>query len=164
MDIKDLQDRLQAISSTTNKLIDELHALSATSDDRLKEIIRMVSHRDQVSSVDQRLQRVERIVESMQREIEGKDYHHQFRQLQDLLHNSHSGLLDTLHDSSHRTYTSFMTQVLKPGLTYDANIGIISAAPRMGFFIVLIIAVQLLLAVAYVVYKKRRAGMPKKFL
>ncbi|EGD97525.1 hypothetical protein TESG_04933 [Trichophyton tonsurans CBS 112818] len=143
MDMKDLQDRLQAISSTTNKLIDELHALSATSDDRLKEIIRMVSHRDQVSSVDQRLQRVERIVESMQREIEGKDYHHQFRQLQDLLHNSHSGLLDTLHDSSHR---------------------IISAAPRMGFFIVLIIAVQLLLAVAYVVYKKRRAGMPKKFL
>ncbi|EFE42781.1 lectin family integral membrane protein, putative [Trichophyton verrucosum HKI 0517] len=143
VDIKDLQDRLQAISSTTNKLIDELHALSATSDDRLKEIIRMVSHRDQVSSVDQRLQRVERMVESMQREVEGKDYHHQFRQLQDLLHNSHSGLLDTLHDSSHR---------------------IISAAPRMGFFIVLIIAVQLLLAVAYVVYKKRRASMPKKFL
>ncbi|EFR04756.1 hypothetical protein MGYG_07764 [Nannizzia gypsea CBS 118893] len=143
VDIKDLQARLQAISSTTNKLMDELQALSRTNEDRLKEVIRIVAHRDQVSSVDQRLQRVERVVESMQREMEGKDYHNQFKQLQDLLHNSHSGLLDTLHDSSHR---------------------IISAAPRMGFFIILIIAVQLLLAVAYIVYKKRRASMPKKFL
>ncbi|KAM5444197.1 hypothetical protein MferCBS31731_000714 [Microsporum ferrugineum] len=141
--VKDLQNRLQMISSTTNKLMEELHALSATSEDRMKEIIRIIAHRDQVSSVDQRLQRVERMVESMQREVEGKDYQHHFKQLQDLLHNSHSGLLDTLHDSSHR---------------------IISSAPRMGFFIFLMVAVQLLLAVAYVVYKKRRAGMPKKFL
>ncbi|KAF3483324.1 uncharacterized protein GIQ15_02648 [Arthroderma uncinatum] len=141
--VKDLQNRLQTISSATTKLMEELHALSATNADRMKEIIRIIAHRDQVSSVDQRIQRIERMVETMQREIERKDYQHQFKQLQDLLHNSHSGLLDNLQESSHR---------------------ILSSAPRMGFFIFLIIAVQLLLAAAYVLYKKRRSGMPKKFL
>jgi mannose-binding lectin 1 len=34
----------------------------------------------------------------------------------------------------------------------------------MGFFIFLVIAVQVLLAASYIVYKKRRANMPKKFL
>jgi mannose-binding lectin 1 len=34
----------------------------------------------------------------------------------------------------------------------------------MGFFIFLVIAFQVLLAVSYVVYKRRRANMPKKFL
>jgi len=34
----------------------------------------------------------------------------------------------------------------------------------MGLFIFLIISFQLLLAGAYVIYKRRRAHMPKKFL
>lgn len=34
----------------------------------------------------------------------------------------------------------------------------------MGFFITLIIVFQLLLAGSYVIYKRRRANMPKKFL
>jgi mannose-binding lectin 1 len=34
----------------------------------------------------------------------------------------------------------------------------------MGFFIFLIIAFQVFLAVSYIVYKRRRANMPKKFL
>lgn len=34
----------------------------------------------------------------------------------------------------------------------------------MGLFICVVIAFQLLLAGAYVYYKRRRNGMPKKFL
>jgi mannose-binding lectin 1 len=34
----------------------------------------------------------------------------------------------------------------------------------MGFFIFVIVAVQLLLAGSYIIYKRRRANMPKKFL
>jgi mannose-binding lectin 1 len=34
----------------------------------------------------------------------------------------------------------------------------------MGFFIFLVIAFQVLLAASYIIYKKRRANMPKKFL
>jgi mannose-binding lectin 1 len=39
-----------------------------------------------------------------------------------------------------------------------------AATPRMGLFICLIIAFQLTLAGGYVYYKRRRNGMPKKFL
>lgn len=34
----------------------------------------------------------------------------------------------------------------------------------MGFFIFLLIAFQVILAISYVIYKRRRANMPKKFL
>jgi len=34
----------------------------------------------------------------------------------------------------------------------------------MGTFVGVIVAVQVLLAAAYVVYKRRRASMPKKYL
>jgi mannose-binding lectin 1 len=34
----------------------------------------------------------------------------------------------------------------------------------MGFFIFLLIAFQVVLVISYVVYKRRRANMPKKFL
>jgi mannose-binding lectin 1 len=34
----------------------------------------------------------------------------------------------------------------------------------MGFFLFMLIAFQVLLAVSYVIYKRRRANMPKKFL
>ena len=39
-----------------------------------------------------------------------------------------------------------------------------ASAPRMGFFLFVIIGAQALLAVSYIVYKRRRASMPKKFL
>lgn len=46
-----------------------------------------------------------------------------------------------------------------------ANDAVVTAStPRMGFFIFAIIAFQLLLVGAYIVYKRRRANMPKKFL
>lgn len=41
---------------------------------------------------------------------------------------------------------------------------ITASTPRMGYFLFLVIAFQVFLAIAYVVYKRRRANMPKKFL
>jgi hypothetical protein len=41
---------------------------------------------------------------------------------------------------------------------------ITASSPRMGFFLFMLIAFQVLLAVSYVIYKRRRANMPKKFL
>ena len=39
-----------------------------------------------------------------------------------------------------------------------------ASAPRMGMFVFIVLAVQIMLAGAYIVYKKRRANMPKKYL
>jgi mannose-binding lectin 1 len=47
---------------------------------------------------------------------------------------------------------------------FSQTIVILASAPRMGFFIFLILALQLVLAASYVLYKKRRSMMPKKFL
>ena len=39
-----------------------------------------------------------------------------------------------------------------------------ASAPRMGMFVFIVLAVQVMMAGAYIVYKKRRANMPKKYL
>lgn len=39
-----------------------------------------------------------------------------------------------------------------------------ASAPRMGFFVFLVVGVQVALAASYVIYKRRRGGMPKKYL
>jgi len=39
-----------------------------------------------------------------------------------------------------------------------------ASAPRMGMFLFVVIAVQIMMAGAYIVYKKRRNSMPKKYL
>lgn len=39
-----------------------------------------------------------------------------------------------------------------------------ASAPRMGMFLFVVIAVQIMMAGAYIIYKKRRNSMPKKYL
>lgn len=39
-----------------------------------------------------------------------------------------------------------------------------AATPRMGLFITLVILFQLTLAAAYIIYKRRKNNIPKKFL
>ncbi|KAI1912553.1 hypothetical protein LOZ12_002464 [Ophidiomyces ophidiicola] len=141
--MKDIQTRLQSLTGTAEKLLHDFASLSQKFDDRNHELTRSSAHRDQVSSVDQRVMRVERMIEHIQKDLAGKDYQHHFNKLEEALHHSHSGVIQNLHDSSHR---------------------ILSSAPRMGFFIFLLVAIQLTLAGAYVIYKKRRSAMPKKFL
>lgn len=46
----------------------------------------------------------------------------------------------------------------------DALETMTATAPRMGFFIFVVVGVQVVLAFSYVVYKRRRANMPKKYL
>ncbi|EAS28240.3 lectin family integral membrane protein [Coccidioides immitis RS] len=141
--IKNIQDRLHTLSTSTERLLNDLALLSKKFDERNQELARNSANRDQVSSVDQRVMRLERMIERVQKDLAGKDYQRHFTKLEEALRHSHSGLLENLHDSSHR---------------------ILSSAPRMGFFIFLVVALQLSLAGAYVFYKKRRANMPKKFL
>lgn len=39
-----------------------------------------------------------------------------------------------------------------------------ASAPKMGMFVAIIVAVQIMLAGVYIVYKRRRNSMPKKYL
>ncbi|KAK2745396.1 hypothetical protein FQN57_003739 [Myotisia sp. PD_48] len=141
--LQEIESRIKEIYTHTNKFNDEFHTFSTQTDAKLQEIARVISHRDQVASLSQRLEGMERLIQSLQREVEKMDYQGHFNKLQEAVEHSHRGVIDNLQDSSHR---------------------ILSSAPRMGTFIFLIVAVQIGLAAAYVFYKKRRAGMPKKYL
>lgn len=54
-----------------------------------------------------------------------------------------------------------------PELLADMSVSgavVTTSAPRMGFFLFAVVGIQLLLAGAYIVYKRRRANSPKKYL
>ncbi|KAJ5894705.1 hypothetical protein N7495_006396 [Penicillium taxi] len=130
----DLGGRLQVQNQATNNILQEIKAQSAKNSET----------KDAVASLDARLQRIEDLLQSIQRDLEGKDYGSRFNQLHDTLRSSHLSLSESLQGNLLNAITA--------------------STPRMGFFIFMVIAFQVLLAVSYVVYKRRRAGMPKKYL
>ncbi|KAJ5453767.1 uncharacterized protein N7458_004723 [Penicillium daleae] len=140
----DLQGRIQLQNKATNTIIQDLKAQAGKSDARHTEIMQKLASKEQVAALDARLQRIESLLQNIQRDLEGKDYSSRFNQLQDTLRSSHLSLTENLQ-------THFLSAIT-------------ASSPRMGFFIFLVIAFQVLLAVSYVIYKRRRANMPKKFL
>ncbi|KAJ5947314.1 hypothetical protein N7466_000329 [Penicillium verhagenii] len=140
----DLNNRIQLQSKATNSIVQDLRSQASKSDSRHDEILRNTASKDQLNALDARLQRIETLLQSIQRDLDGKDYSGSFKQLQDTLRSSHLSLSENLQGH-------FLSAIT-------------ASTPRMGFFIFLVIAFQILLAVSYVVYKRRRANMPKKFL
>ncbi|KAJ5993444.1 hypothetical protein N7451_009168 [Penicillium sp. IBT 35674x] len=140
----DLGNRIQLQSKATNGIAQDIKALVTKSESRHGDILRNTVSKDQFNSLDNRLQRIETLLQNIQRDLEGKDYSSNFNKLHDTLRSSHLSLRENLQDHFLNAITA--------------------SSPRMGFFIFLVIAFQVLLAVSYVVYKRRRANMPKKFL
>ncbi|KAL4883444.1 concanavalin A-like lectin/glucanase domain-containing protein [Aspergillus karnatakaensis] len=140
----DLGGRLQLVNQATNNIIRELANQASKTDTKQAELLQRLATREQVSGLDVRLQRLEQILLAIQRDLEGKDYRDKFNQLHDTLRSSHLSLTENIKENLLSTITA--------------------TTPRMGFFIFLVIAFQVLLAGSYVIYKRRRANMPKKFL
>jgi mannose-binding lectin 1 len=97
----DIQGRLQAINSATDKALQEISALSSKSAEQHQEIVRNAVTRAQLVSLDQRIQRLEKMLEGIQKDLSAKDYQVHFNKLQEALRHSHSGILDSLQSSSH---------------------------------------------------------------
>ncbi|KAL2011306.1 hypothetical protein VTN00DRAFT_4024 [Thermoascus crustaceus] len=140
----DLHTRLQLINHASSNLIREVTSISSKINKDHQELLQNVATKDMMAILDSRLQRIEQSLQNIKRDIEGKDYQDRFAQLQETLKHSHLSLADNLQGTIHNIITT--------------------SSPRMGLFIFLIIAFQLLLAGLYVYYKRRRANMPKKFL
>ncbi|KAF7716142.1 Uncharacterized protein PECH_005418 [Penicillium ucsense] len=140
----ELHSRIQLQNKAINNIIQEMKAQAGKTEARHNEAMQKLVAKEQIATLDARLQRIESLLQNIQRDLEGKDYSGRFNQLQDTLRSSHLSLTENL--QSH--FISAIT----------------ASTPRMGFFIFLVIASQALLATAYVIYKRRRANMPKKFL
>ncbi|KAL4807563.1 concanavalin A-like lectin/glucanase domain-containing protein [Aspergillus unguis] len=140
----DLGSRIQLINHATNNILREIGNQNSKSETKQSELLQLLASKDQVQGLDARLQRLEQTLLTIQRDLEGKDYRDRFNQLHETLRSSHLSLTENIKDNLLNVITA--------------------STPRMGFFIFLVIAVQILLAGSYIIYKRRRANMPKKFL
>ena len=169
-----LQNRIQSMSQSIENLFSQLVKLAESSGNRHQELVPKV---DRLSTMDQRLQSIESTVAAIKKELESRDYQGHFAKLQESLKDTHSSLLEGLPQSmSQSTYSvlSGSKQVIhKPRSASVANkymelintrIVVSTSAPRMGFFLFVVVGLQVLLAGAYIMYKRRRANGPKKYL
>lgn len=131
----DLQSRLQTMAQSIDSLFQEVKQLAEKSEGRHLELSRNVIAADRLSSVDQRLQGIEKTV---------RDYQGQFSSLQSTLKDSHSSLVE--------------------GLPKHMSDIITTKGPRMGLLLFVFLGCQALLAGSYVIYKRRKANGPKKYL
>ena len=93
----DLSNRLQLQSKAINAISQDVKGQATKGDTRHSEVLRNTASRDQVASLEARLQRIESALQSIQRDLEGKDYSGRFNQLHDTLRSSHLSLTENLH-------------------------------------------------------------------
>ncbi|TKA61397.1 hypothetical protein B0A55_11646 [Friedmanniomyces simplex] len=97
-----------------------------------------------INEIRRKIEGIERAVQHIQRDLEGKDYKQHINELQMAVDGLKGGLTEHLPDTVARL--------------------IHASAPRMGMFVFVALAFQVMLVGAYVVYKRRRDRMPKKYL
>ena len=141
---EDLHSRLHLMSKATTNLFGEITKQTSAQEQRYQEILRQQPTQQTMANLDQRLQNIETMISAMKREIEGTDHKWQFDKLHEKISQTHVGVSEHLPERLRET--------------------IANHAPRVGFMITSLILFQCILAVAYVVYKRRRANAPKKYL
>ncbi|KAI9832675.1 MAG: hypothetical protein M1819_004260 [Sarea resinae] len=144
----DLHNRLQLMSHQMTRLyktLDDMSARVAANHQELQRRVIPAVPYDQFNSIDGRVQRIEQVLQEIRKDVAGgKDYKDNLDKLQDALRDTHANLLQSLPQS--------VGQIIN------------TSSPRMGLFIFVVLVFQLGLAAAYVVYKRRRASAPKKYL
>ncbi|CAG8930573.1 unnamed protein product [Penicillium salamii] len=142
--IVDLSGRLQLTNKAASTIIQEMKNQAGKADSRQAEILQKLIDKDQYNALDNRLAHMEELMTTIVRDLGDRDYSGRFAQLHDTLRSSHVSLSENLQGHLVNVVTK--------------------STPRMGFFLFLVIAFQVLLAISYVAYKRRRANMPKKYL
>ena len=143
---EDLHNRLQGLTHQLANIFGEFDALSKKLDQRHNEVMGgmpTVPH-DAINAMNKRQERMERDIQQLRRDVEGRDYRQHLNSLQEAVEGVRGGITEHLPD----TLAGIVT----------------ASAPRMGMFLFIVLAVQVMLAGGYIVYKRRRANAPKKYL
>ncbi|KAI4258393.1 MAG: hypothetical protein LQ352_001242 [Teloschistes flavicans] len=133
--VTDLQNRLQSMSQQVENVFREVQQLVSKFETRHQELAHKITSNEQLSALDRRIQSFENTLRS---------YDGQFSSIQGALKDSHSTLNEGL--SQHMTHL------------------ISTKSPKTSSFVIALIVFQLLLAGSYIMYKRRRANGPKKYL
>ncbi|KAL8999081.1 MAG: hypothetical protein Q9169_001969 [Polycauliona sp. 2 TL-2023] len=131
----DLQNRLEKLSQSLDNVFREVQQLATKSESRHQDLSHKTMSNEQLSAMDKRIQSIENTLQG---------YSGQFSNIQSSLKDSHSTLNEGL--------TQHMTNIIS------------TKTPKMSSFIIVVIVFQMLLAGSYVLYKRRRANGPKKYL
>ncbi|KAJ5690645.1 hypothetical protein N7462_005037 [Penicillium macrosclerotiorum] len=92
----DLGGRIQLQNKAINTILQDVRGLAGKSEANHQELLQKAATKDQVTSLDARLQNIERLLQSIQRDLEGKDYSSRFNQLHDTLRSSHLSLTENI--------------------------------------------------------------------
>ncbi|KAI4107197.1 MAG: hypothetical protein L6R37_001774 [Teloschistes peruensis] len=133
--VTDLQNRLQSMSQQVDNVFREVQQLVSKFEARHQELAHKITSNEQLNALDRRVQSFEDTLRS---------YEGHFSSIQGALKDSHSTLNEGL--------TQHMTHLIS------------TKSPKTSSFIIALIVFQLLLAGSYVMYKRRRASGPKKYL
>ena len=134
---EDLHGRLHALSKAISTLFGEMQRHTASEEQHYQEILRRLTD-------DSRLRNLETMMTNLDRELKSGDHKGQFKKLSDQLTMTHNSVSEHLPNRL-REYVQDHT-------------------PRIGFLIFSFIGFQCILVIAYVLYKRRRSQMPKKYL
>ncbi|KAI5296659.1 hypothetical protein KEM52_003478 [Ascosphaera acerosa] len=134
-----------SLAQTRDKLSSDIIGLRGLLANQKEDLTRTLPSASQLAAIDQKLQKIDRMVEFLVKETEKQQstVHPQIEKLMHSVRESHKGVVDSLHDTSNK---------------------IMSSAPTVGILAVVIVAVQVALFAAYTYYKKRRDSAPKKYL
>jgi mannose-binding lectin 1 len=91
----DLSSRIQSLNDATNSIAHDVRSLSSKAESRHIELQKMAT-KEQVANLDARLQKIEQLLQNIQRDLEGKDYRDRFNQLHETLRSSHMSLTENL--------------------------------------------------------------------
>ena len=140
----DLHNRLQLLSHAVHNLFREISAHTTAEEARYADILKQLPSSSTMTNLDHRVQNIEMMISALKREIETGDHKSQFDLLHDKLNKAQAGISEHLPEALGRVVTS--------------------SAPSMGSLVAVVVVVQIGLAAAYVVYKRRRSQTPKKYL
>ncbi|OAK94018.1 concanavalin A-like lectin/glucanase [Phaeosphaeriaceae sp. SRC1lsM3a] len=141
----DLHNRIQIINNRVAEMHEMVENMIRVNDERYNNIMnRVVPIDDRSAATIRNVEKVERTTMSILRDVESKDFKEMMKQIHWALEQNQEGLSRSLPAAM--------------GVVYGSH------KPSIVSFLFIAVAVQIMVTGAYLVYKKRRNGAPKKYL
>ncbi|KAF1838396.1 concanavalin A-like lectin/glucanase [Decorospora gaudefroyi] len=141
----DLHNRIQIINNRVFEIAELVERIHKDNADRWNELMhRVVPIDDRGAATIRNVEKVERTTMQILRDLESKDFKDMMNQIHRALENNQEGVM--------RSLPTVMGAVVS------------SHGPSMTTFFFIAVAVQIMITGAYIVYKKRKGGAPKKYL
>jgi mannose-binding lectin 1 len=141
----DLHNRIQIINNRVAEIHEMVENMVRSNEQRFVDLMnRVVPIDDRSAATIRNVEKVERTTMEILRDLESKDFKDMMKQIHFAIEQNHEDL--------GRSLPAAM------GLVYGSH------KPSMTSFLFVAVAVQIMVTGAYLVYKKRRNGAPKKYL